>query len=159
MLLSFERPIVGAFAFVIPRATLLLLNGLVQAVLPESKNMRKRTIGVPQELGRSCRLLGNSRPELPGYQLQASAVGARPPRSEKNECQPRYHQAKATKCGGMGGRKSQHPHSTEEAGELVPRDPVEGRKNRKGVSDVGPWAGNYVQGFVLGDTYHRHDPG
>ncbi len=128
MLLSFERPIVGAFAFLIPRATLLLLNGLVQAVLPESKNMSKRTIGVPQELGRSCRLLGNSRLELPGYQLQASAVGARPPRSEKNECQPRYHQAKATKRGGKGGRKSQHPHSTEEAGELVPRDPVEGRK-------------------------------
>jgi len=74
MLLSFERLIVGAFAFVIPRATLLLLNGLVQAVLPESKNMSKRTIGVPQELGRSCRLLGNSRLELPGYQLQASAV-------------------------------------------------------------------------------------
>ena len=78
--------------------------------------------------------------------------GTRPPRSEKNECQPRYHQAKATKRGGMGGRKSQHPHITEEAGELVPRDPVEGRKNRKGVSDVGPWTGNYVQGFVLGDT-------
>ncbi len=58
MLLSFERVIVGAFAFVIPGATLLHRNGLVQAVLPESKNMSKRTIGVPQELGRSCRLLG-----------------------------------------------------------------------------------------------------
>ena len=159
MLLSFERPIVGAFAFVIPRATLLLLTGLVQAVLPESKNMCKRTIGFSRNLGAPVVSSANSRLELPGYQLQASAVGARPPRSEKNECQPRYHQAKATKRGGMGGRKSQHPHSTEEAGELVPRDPVEGRKNRKGVSDVGPWAGNYVQGFVLGDTYHRHDPG
>ncbi len=74
MLLSFERVIVGALAFVIPGATLLHRNGLVQAVLPESKNMSKRTIGVPQELGRSCRLLGNSRLELPGYQLQASAV-------------------------------------------------------------------------------------
>ena len=30
------------------------------------------------------------------------------------------------------------PHSTDEAGELVPQDPVEGRKNRKGVPDVGP---------------------
>ena len=50
----------------------------------------------------------NSRLELPGDQLQASAVGARPLRSEKSECQPRYHQAKATKRGGRGGRKSQH---------------------------------------------------
>ena len=58
-----------------------------------------------------------------------------------------------------GGRASQHPHSTDEAGELVPQDPVEGRKNRKGVPDVGTWAGNYVRGFVLGTTYHRHDPG
>ena len=58
MLLSFERLIVGAFAFLIPRAMLLLHTGLVQAVLPESKNMCKRTIGVPQELGRSCRFLG-----------------------------------------------------------------------------------------------------
>jgi hypothetical protein len=60
MLLSFERPFVGAFAFEIPRATLLHRNGLVCAVLPESDwNMCKRTIGVPQELGRSCRFLGN----------------------------------------------------------------------------------------------------
>ncbi len=58
MLLSVERPIVGAFAFHIPGATLLHCNGLVQAVLPASKNMCKRTIGVPQELGRSCRFLG-----------------------------------------------------------------------------------------------------
>jgi hypothetical protein len=43
--------------------------------------------------------------------------------------------------------------------ELVPQNPVEGRKNRKGMSDVGPWARNYVRGFVLGNTYHRNDPG
>ena len=48
MLLSFERLVVGAFVFLIPRAMLLLHIGLVQAVLPESKNMRKRTLGVPQ---------------------------------------------------------------------------------------------------------------
>ncbi len=59
MLLSFERTIIaGAFAFRIPRATLLLFIGLEQVVLPESKNMSKRTIGVPQELGRSGRLHG-----------------------------------------------------------------------------------------------------
>ena len=54
MLLSFERPFVGAFAFDRPRATLLHRNGLVQAVLPESDgNMCKRTIEDPQELGNS----------------------------------------------------------------------------------------------------------
>jgi hypothetical protein len=106
MLLSFERPFVGAFAFEIPRATLLHRNGLVQAVLPESDwNMCKRTIGVPQELGRSCRFLDESRAESPGDQLQAStahsSVGER-----KQRVQPRYRQTKETKCGGMGGRKS-----------------------------------------------------
>ena len=60
MLLSFERPFVGAFAFVVPRAMLLHRNGLVQVVLPASVwNMCKRTIEIPQELERSCRLLGN----------------------------------------------------------------------------------------------------
>jgi len=96
--------------------------------------------------------------EIPGDQLQASA--AHSSAEERTErVHPRYRQTKATKCGGMGGWKSQHPHSTAEAGELVPRDPVEGRKNRKGVPDVGPWAGHYVRGFVLGTTYHRNDPG
>ncbi len=51
MLLSFERPIVGAFAFVIPRATLLLFIGLEQVVLPESKNMSKPIIGFSKNLG------------------------------------------------------------------------------------------------------------
>ncbi len=52
MLLSFERTIIaGAFAFRIPRATLLLFIGLEQAVLPESKNMSKRIIGFSKNLG------------------------------------------------------------------------------------------------------------
>jgi hypothetical protein len=58
MLLSFERLVVGAFDFLIPRAMLLLLIGLVQAVLPESKNMRKRTFGFSKNLGEACSLLG-----------------------------------------------------------------------------------------------------
>ena len=37
MLLSVERPFVGAFAVRIPGATLLHRNGLVQAVLPASE--------------------------------------------------------------------------------------------------------------------------
>ena len=61
MLLSVERPFVGAFAVQIPGATLLHRNGLVPAVLPASTEHGKRTFGVPQELGRSCRFLS----ELP----------------------------------------------------------------------------------------------
>ena len=44
MLLSFERgSIAGAFVVPIAGAMLLLVIGLEQAVLPESKNMSKRT--------------------------------------------------------------------------------------------------------------------
>ena len=39
---------------------------------------------------------------------------------------PRYRQAKETKCGEMGSRKSQRFDSTVEAGELALEDPVEG---------------------------------
>ena len=61
MLLSVERPFAGAFAFRIPGAALLHRNGLVRAVLPASTEHGERTLGVPQELGRSCRFLS----ELP----------------------------------------------------------------------------------------------
>jgi hypothetical protein len=85
MLLSVERPIVGALAVRTPGATLRHLTGLVPAVLPASTEHGKRTIGVPQELweilsspqrhpGRSYRVT-NSRPRR----------RTRPPRSEKNE--------------------------------------------------------------------------
>ena len=160
MLLGVERPIVGAFAPGGPGATLLHRNGLVRAVLPAS--VRTRADGqlrFPRNLGDPALVSS----EIPGrrYRVTNSRPRrcTRPSRSEITRVPPRYRQAKATKRGGMDGWKSQHPHSTDEAGELVPRDPVEGRKNRKGVSDVGPWAGNYVRGFVLGTTYHRNDPG
>jgi hypothetical protein len=72
MLLSFERPFVGAFAFVAPRATLLHRNGLVWAVLPESDwIMGRRTIEVPQELGSSCRFLG----KFPGGDTGSTTPG------------------------------------------------------------------------------------
>ncbi len=87
MLLSFERPFVGAFAFHIPRATPLYRNGLVRAVLPESDwNMCKRTIGVPQELGRSSSLPR----QIPGWRHRVTNSRprrrTRPSRSERNEC-------------------------------------------------------------------------
>jgi hypothetical protein len=73
MLLSLESVhIVGASVVSATGAMLSFRNGLEHTVLPGSKNMSKRTRGVPQELGRSCRLHGKSRQEIPGKQLQAS---------------------------------------------------------------------------------------
>jgi hypothetical protein len=51
-----------------------LLIGLEQAVLPESKNMRKRMTGLSKNLGGLVVSSANSRKELLGYQLQAWAV-------------------------------------------------------------------------------------
>jgi hypothetical protein len=85
MLWSVERPFVGASAFHIPGATLRHRTGLVPAVLPASTEHGKRTIGVPQELGSSCRLLSDN----PGrrYRVTNSRPRRRthPPRSAKNE--------------------------------------------------------------------------
>ncbi len=48
----------------------------------------------------------NSRPEIPGDQLQALAAHSSA-RERKQRVQPRYRQAKETKCGGMAaGRHS-----------------------------------------------------
>ena len=61
----------------------------------------KRITEVPQELGRVLHLLlGNSRLEIPGYQLQALAVHSSG-RERKQRVHPRYRQAKETKCGEM----------------------------------------------------------
>jgi hypothetical protein len=57
MLLSVERPFVGASAVLIPGAALQHRTGLVPAVLPASTEHGKRTPGVPLEPGRSCRFL------------------------------------------------------------------------------------------------------
>ncbi len=58
-----------------------------------------------RNLGGPARFLGKSRLEIPGDQLQASAVHSSA-EERTQRVQPRYRQTKATKCGGMGGRKS-----------------------------------------------------
>ncbi len=60
MLLSVERPFVGAFAFHIPGATLLHCERS-GASSPAGVGLEhgRRIIEVPQELGRSCCFLGN----------------------------------------------------------------------------------------------------
>ena len=76
------------------------LYGLVQAVLPASVwNMANGSLRFPRNLGESYfLLLGNSRLEIPGYQLQALAADLSA-RERNNELNPRYRQAKETKCG------------------------------------------------------------
>ena len=107
MLLSSERPFVGAFAFCIPGATLLCRNGLTQAVPPESDwNMANGQLRFPKNLGEPCSLLGESRLEIPGYQLQAVAAHSSA-MEQTQRVNPRYRQAKETKRGGMAaGRHS-----------------------------------------------------
>ncbi len=56
-------------------------------------------------LGESYMLLGSSRLETPGYQLQALAAHSSA-RERKQRVTPRYRQAKETKCGETGSRKS-----------------------------------------------------
>ena len=74
MLLSVERPFVGAFAVLLPRATLRHRTGLVPAVLPASTEHGKRKLGVSRNLGYPVVSSVKSRPELPGHQLQVSAA-------------------------------------------------------------------------------------
>ena len=70
-------------------------------------NIANRQWWFPRNLGEPCSLLG----ELPdrSYRITNSRPWRRtgPPGSETNECNPRYRQAKGTKCGGMAaGRHS-----------------------------------------------------
>jgi len=71
---SAERPFVGALAVRIPGAVPRHRHGLVPAVLPASTEQGERPIGVLQEPGRSCRLLGEIPAGRPGQQLRASAA-------------------------------------------------------------------------------------
>src|SRR5258705_6712482 len=72
MLLSVERPFVGASAFLIPGATRLHRNGLVQPSCRRRPIMREWTIEIPQELARSCRLLSR----IPGWRHRANQLQA-----------------------------------------------------------------------------------
>lgn len=72
MLLSFERPFVGAFAVDWPGATLLHLHGLVSAVLPESDgSCANGQSGFSRNLGGPVVSSAKFRMEIPGDQLQA----------------------------------------------------------------------------------------
>ena len=83
MLLSVERPFVGAFAFLIPRATLRHRTGLVQQSCRRRLNMANGHLGFPRNLGYPVVSSAKFRPEIPDYQLQASA--AHSSAGERNE--------------------------------------------------------------------------
>jgi hypothetical protein len=106
MLLSVERPFVGAFAFRIPGAVLLHRNGLVRAVLPTStEDEQTDHWGSPG----TCEIL--SFPwRNPGWEYRVTNPRlrrrTRPPGSEKNELRRSYRRTKATKRGGTVGTKS-----------------------------------------------------
>src|SRR5687767_4951821 len=103
MLLSFERPFVGAFAVEIPRAMLRRCNGLAQAVPPEStEHGQTDNFEVLQELGISCRSLGDFPAGDTGLPTPGLG-GALAAKERIRRVQPRYCQAKATKRGRTGG--------------------------------------------------------
>ena len=120
MLLSVERPFAGAFAVHIPRAMLLLRNGLVPAVLPASvRTCANGQWGFPRNLRDPVVSSAASRTETPGDQLQALAAHSSA-QERKQRVEPRYHQAAVTKRGGTGDGKSERLDTTDEAGEQHP---------------------------------------
>ena len=87
MLLSSERPFVGASAFCIPGATLLRCNGLTQTVLPESDwNMANGQLRFPRNLGESY-ICSSA---IPGWRYRVTNSRlwqcTRLAESENNEC-------------------------------------------------------------------------
>ena len=79
----------------------------------------------PRNLGEPCSLLGESRLEIPGHQLQAltahSSVGER-----KQRVEPRYRQAKETKCGGTAAGRHSVWIVPKKLANFTPPEPVEG---------------------------------
>jgi len=99
-------------------------------------------IGVPQELGRSCRFHGR----MPGRGYRVTnprpEVVARSDGGSERCVIPWHRQMKETKRGGMNGRKSQCLDSTVESGEQTPvRTPGREARHRKHGLVVGKYDG------------------
>ena len=86
-------------------------------------------IGVPQEPGRPRRLLGRSRPEVPGHQLQARGRRIRRPR-ERNADATGVPPCEGNEARRDGQRGVGASHSTADAGEPTRGNPAEGRGRR-----------------------------
>ena len=123
MLLSLESLLVGAFVVPLAGATRAFRNRS-GTYRPAGVGDHVQTgIGVPQELGRSCRLHGRTPGR--GYRVTnpRPVVAARSDGGSESCVIPWYRQVKETKRGGTDGRKSQCLGSTDEAGELDPQGP------------------------------------
>jgi hypothetical protein len=78
----------------------------------------------PRNLGEPCSLLGESRLEIPGHQLQA--LTAHSSVKEQNQrVKPRYRQAKETKCGGMAAGRHSVLILPKKLANFTPLEPVE----------------------------------
>ena len=133
MLSSLERRIVvGAFVVQTSGATRASCNRLGTFRPAGVEDHVQTGIGVPQELGRSCRFHGRSPGR--GYRVTNPRpdVAARSGGGSETCVIPWYRQAKETKRGGRGGRKSQCLDSTDEAGEQSP-ERTPGREARHRV--------------------------
>ncbi len=156
MLLSLESLLVGVFV--------VHLAGTMRAFCNRSGTHRsagvgeheQTGIGVPQELGRSCRLHGR----MPGRGYRVTNprpdVVARSDGGSEICVIPWHRQVKETKHGGMGGRKSQCLDSTVEAGEQAPvRTPGREARHR----DHGLVVETYDGYLEIRCTYYRNSNG
>jgi hypothetical protein len=105
-----------------PRASRMVKK---HAVLPESKSMCKRNIGIAQELERSCRLL-EKKPV--GNRLNNSRLRTVALDRVKSEttCAIEVSPSEGNEVRREGQQEVTVPDSTVEAGEHFPVDPVEG---------------------------------
>ena len=97
---------VGAFVVPLAGATRPLCFGQWRAVRPGSENMCKRVLGFPRNLGDPVVSMEEIPDGIPAEQPQARCWAFGGGRNENSRTFPWYRQAKATKCGGTGGRKS-----------------------------------------------------
>jgi hypothetical protein len=82
-----------------------------------------RNLGDPVVSFRKRSRRGEPGEQSPGPWAATRSV----PRERKESVSEGTVERRTTKRTGKGGRKSEHPHNTEEIGEPAPGDPVEGR--------------------------------
>jgi hypothetical protein len=158
MLWSLESLLIdGAFLVLRWGAARPFRNGLEQVGRPGSKNMCRRKLGFPRNLG-DPDISTEKTPEgdtglpTPGPPLTLGDGG----RDETSRVLWWYRQTKATKCGGMDVRKSECLDSTVEAGERVPvRTPSREARHR----ERGTVVGRYDECLEIREAYTRNNNG
>ena len=75
---------------------------------------------------------GKYRQGLPGQQVLALQVALVLEGANTTSANCGTAKRSKAKCGGRSGRKTQHPRSTDETGEVFPRRPGEGKEKPQG---------------------------